>query len=114
MTRVKGGVKSHRRHKKVLELAKGFWRKHSRTIRKAKETLLHADQYSYVGRKAKKRDFRSLWIVRINAAVRAQGMNYNSFIKKMSTKKVELDRKVLSQMAVEYPKTFSKIVDSVK
>jgi large subunit ribosomal protein L20 len=114
MTRVKGGVKSHRRHKKVLALAKGFWRKHKNTIRKAKETLLHADQYSFVGRKAKKRDFRSLWIMRINAAVRMQGMNYNSFIKKSSEKKIGLDRKIMAQMAVEYPKTFSKIVDSVK
>jgi large subunit ribosomal protein L20 len=114
MTRVKGGVKSHRRHKKVLELAKGFWRKHSRTIRKAKETLLHADQYSYAGRKAKKRDFRTLWIMRINAAVRQGGMTYSAFIKKMSDKKIEVDRKIMAQIAVEYPKTFSKILDQIK
>lgn len=114
MTRVKGGVKSHRRHKKVLELAKGYWRKHGNTIRKAKETLLHADQYAYDGRKMKKRDFRSLWIMRINAAVRQAGMTYSAFIKKMSDKKIEVDRKILAQVAVEYPKTFSKIVESVK
>lgn len=114
MTRVKGGIKSHRKHKKVLTLAKGFWRKHGSTIRKAKETLLHADQYSYVGRKAKKRDFRTLWIMRINAAVRENGMTYSAFIKKMSDKKIEIDRKIMAQVAVEYPKTFTKMIDQIK
>jgi large subunit ribosomal protein L20 len=112
--RVKGGVKSHRKHKKVLELAKGFWRKHRTTIRKAKETLLHAGVYAYAGRKAKKRDFRSLWITRLNAAIRPMGLNYSTFIAKVQAKNIEIDRKILSKIAVEHPTAFGKIVDSVK
>lgn len=112
--RVKGGVKSKRRHNKVLKLAKGFWRKHGNTIRKAKETLLHAGQYAYNGRKLKKRDFRQLWIIRINNAVRENGMQYNQFIKKLSDKKIEIDRKILAQLAVEQPEAFTKIVEQVK
>lgn len=112
--RVKGGVKSKRRHNKFLNMAKGFWRKHGTTIRKARETLLHAGQYAYDHRKKKKRDFRSLWIIRINAAVRENGMKYSEFIKKLSDKKVEIDRKILSQIAVEHPESFNKIVDAVK
>ncbi|MCX7996871.1 MAG: 50S ribosomal protein L20 [Patescibacteria group bacterium] len=112
--RVKGGVKSHRKHKKVLEEAKGYWRKHRNTIRKAKETLLHAGQYAYDGRKMKKRDFRSIWIIRINAAVRQAGMKYSEFISRLSGKNIDIDRKILSQLAADHPKTFGKIVDSLK
>lgn len=83
-------------------------------FKKAKEAVLHAGQYAYDGRKLKKRDFRSLWIVRLNAALRTMGMSYSVFIKKLSVKKVGLDRKVLSQIAVEHPAVFSKIVDQVK
>ena len=112
--RVKGGVKSKRKHKKVLSLAKGFWRAHRTTIRKAKETLLHAGQYAYNGRKMKKRSFRQLWIMRINAATRNAGMSYNAFINKVQGKNIEIDRKILAQIAVEHPTVFNKIVDSVK
>lgn len=114
MSRVKGGVKSHRKHKKVFELAKGFWRKHGNTIRKAKETLLHAGQYAYAHRKKKKRDFRELWIIRINAATRAAGMKYSDFVNKLSDKGIQIDRKILAQIATEHPKTFGKIVDHLK
>lgn len=112
--RVKGGVKSKRKHKKVLTLAKGFWRKHGSTIRKAKETLLHAGQYAYAGRKMKKRSFRQLWIMRINAATRSAGTTYNAFISNLQKKNIEIDRKILAQIAVEHPAVFGKIVDSVK
>jgi large subunit ribosomal protein L20 len=112
--RVKGGVKSKRKHVKILKMAKGFWRKHSTTIRKAKETLLHAGQYAYDGRKMKKRDFRQLWIIRINNAVREMGMTYSGFINKLKTNNVQIDRKILSKIAVEHPKTFGKIVDTIK
>jgi large subunit ribosomal protein L20 len=112
--RVKGGVKSHRKHKKFLELAKGFWRKHGNTIRKAKETLLHAGQYAYNDRKKNKRNFRSLWIVRINAAVRAQGMSYSAFIHKLTEKKIAIDRKILAQVAYERPEVFSNLLEQLK
>lgn len=112
--RVKGGVKSKRKHKKVLTLAKGFWRKHGSTIRKAKETLLHAGQYAYAGRKMKKRSFRQLWIMRINAATRSAGTTYNAFISALLKKNIEIDRKILAQIAVEHPAVFGKIVDAVK
>ncbi len=112
--RVKGGIKAKRKHNKVLKMAKGFWGKHGNTIRKAKETLLHAGQYAYDHRKKKKRDFRSLWITRINAAVRENGMQYNQFIKKLSDKNVAIDRKILAQIAVEDPTGFKGIVESVK
>lgn len=112
--RVKGGVKSKRRHNKVFELTKGFWGKHKNTIRKAKETLLHAGQYAFNDRRKKKRDFRSLWIVRINAAVRENGMKYSEFINKLAQKHIEIDRKILAKIAVDDPTAFNKIVDSVK
>ena len=83
-------------------------------IKKAKEAVLHADQYSFTGRKDRKSDFRQLWILRINAAVRPLGLTYSQFINKLSTKKVGLDRKILSQLANEHPKVFEKIVDQVK
>jgi len=83
-------------------------------FKKAKEATLHAGQYAYDGRKLKKRDFRSLWIVRLNAALRPLGLTYSKFINKLTEKKVELDRKVLSQIAVEHPDAFTKIVEKVK
>jgi len=114
MVRVKGGVNTRRRHKKVLKAAKGYWMTRHKQFKKAKEATLHAGQYAYDGRKLKKRDFKSLWIVRLNAAVRIMGLNYNQFIHKLSEKKVGLDRKVLSQIAVEHPTVFTQIVEKVK
>lgn len=114
MTRVKGGVNTRRRHKKVLQAAKGYWMTRHKQFKKAKEATLHAGQYAYDGRKLRKRDFKSLWIIRLNASVRTMGLNYNQFIHKLSEKKVQLDRKVLSQIAVEYPSVFSKIVEKLK
>ncbi len=114
MVRVKGGIHTRRKHKKVLKSAKGYWMTRHKQFKKAKEATLHAGQYAYDGRKLKKRDFRSLWIVRLNAALRPLGLTYSKFINKLAEKKVELDRKVLSQIAVEHPDAFTKIVEKVK
>lgn len=112
--RVKSGTRTKRRHKKVLKLAKGYWQTRSKLFKKAAEATLHAGQYAYDGRRIKRRDFRSLWIVRINAAVRPEGLSYSQFMTKLKTKKVTIDRKILSQLANEYPTVFKKIVDQVK
>ncbi len=114
MARVKGGTTTKRKHKKILKLAKGYWQSRSKQFKKAKEAALHAGQYAYVGRKDKKGDFRRLWIVRLNAAVRERGLTYSQFVNLLKKKNIGLDRKVLSQIAVEYPKMFDKIVDQVK
>ena len=114
MVRVKGGTTTKRKHKKVLKLAKGYWMTRSKLIKKAKEAVLHADAYSYHGRKRKKRDFRSLWIVRLNAALRPSNISYSKFINLLKTKNVDVDRKILSQIAVDHPQVFTKIVEKVK
>lgn len=114
MTRIKRGIVSHRKHKKVLKLAKGYLALKSRSIRKAKEAVLHADQYAYHGRRLRKRDFRSLWITRIGEAVKQEGLSYNVFISKLKKTNIELDRKILSDLIVNDPSTFKHIVSSVK
>lgn len=114
MARVKGGVTTRRKHKKALKLAKGYWMTRHKQIKKAKEAVLHAGQYSFTGRKDRKSDFRQLWIMRINAAVRPLGLTYSTFVNRLKTKKVELDRKILSRIAVEHPKVFEKIVEKIK
>lgn len=114
MVRVKGGMTTRRRHKKVLKLAKGYWMTRHKQFRKAKEAVLHAGEYAFAGRKLKKRDFRSLWIVRLNAAVRTFGLSYSTFINMLKKKNVGLDRKVLAQIAVEHPNVFKSIVEKVK
>ncbi len=114
MVRVKGGMTTRRRHKKILKLAKGYWMTRHKQFKKAKEAVLHAGEYAFAGRKLKKRDFRSLWIIRLNAALRTMGMTYSQFISRLKTKKVGLDRKILAQIAVENPQVFEKIVDKIK
>lgn len=114
MSRVKTGIVTKRRHKKVLGLAKGYWMTRSKLFRKAKEAVLHAGEYAYAGRKMKKREFRKLWIIRLNAAVREMGITYNAFIHQLKQKKVGLDRKILSRIAVEHPKAFEQLVQKVK
>jgi len=114
MSRVKRGTIASKRRKKVLKAAKGFmWRRKS-TYRAAKEALLKAGKYAYRDRRNKKRTFRRLWIVRLNAALRMHGEKYSAFIKKMTDKKIEVDRKVLSEMAANHPEQFQKFVESVK
>jgi len=114
MARVKRGVTSHKRHKKVLELTKGHRGGRSKLIRQAKSSALHAGQYAFSGRKQKKRDFRRLWIVQLGNAVRAQGISYSKFIAGLKTKNIELDRKVLAELAVNHPEDFKHIVTQVQ
>ena len=114
MVRVKGGMTTRRKHKKVLKQAKGFWMTRHKQYKKAKEAVLHAGEYAFTGRKSKKREFKKLWIIRLNAAVRSFGLTYSQFIHLLKVKKIVLDRKVLAQIVVEQPKVFAKIVDKVK
>lgn len=113
MSRVKRGVTSHKKHKKVLKLTKGHKGGRSKLIRQAKQSLLHAGQYAYEGRKQRKRDMRRLWITQLNAAVRAEGLSYSKFIKGLKDKKIGLDRKILAELAVNHPEDFKKIISQV-
>lgn len=112
--RVKSGTRTRERHKKVLKAAKGYWMSRNRLFRKAKEATLHAGEYAFHGRKRKKRDFRSLWIVRINAAVSANGLKYSTFMNALKKQNIAVDRKILAQIATEHPQVFSKIIEKVK
>ncbi len=114
MSRVKRGVTSHARHKKVLKRASGFYGRRKNTIRTAKAAVDKAAQYAYRDRKNKKRTFRALWIQRINAAVREFGLTYSRFIDGLGKAGIEIDRKVLSEMAIHEPAAFKAIVDKVK
>ncbi len=114
MVRIKGGVRTRAKHKKVLKLAKGYWMTRHKQFKKAKEAVLHAGEYAFMGRKLRKRDFRQLWIIRMNAALRNLGTKYSVFIKKLKDNKIELDRKILSQLAVEQPEVFKKVVEKAK
>lgn len=114
MARVKRGVTSHRKHKKVLELTKGHVGGRSTKIREAKSSLLHAGNYAFAGRKLRKRDMRRLWITQLSAAVRAEGISYSRFIAGLKSKKIELDRKILADIAVNNPDHFKQIVAQIK
>lgn len=112
MARVKST--SARRHREVLKRARGFKNARSRRIQTAKEAVLHAGQYAYEGRKLKKRDLRALWIGRINAAVRKEDLSYSKFIELLKKGKIEIDRKILADIAARDEKTFSEIVKQAK
>ena len=114
MSRVKRGVTAHARHKKVLKAAKGDYGRRKNTIRVAKQAVEKAGQYAYRDRKAKKRNFRSLWIQRINAATRQHGMTYGNFINGLNKAGVEVDRKVLSDLAISQPDAFKALVDKAQ
>ena len=114
MSRVKRGVTASARHKKVLKQAKGYYGARSRVYRVAKQAVIKAGQYAYRDRKQKKRQFRALWIVRINAAARQLGISYSNFMCNLKKTGISLDRKILSEMAVNNPVEFGKIVESVK
>ena len=114
MPRVKTGTTRRARHKKILKLAKGFYSGRRKHFRKAKEAVEHAMQYAYRDRRQKKRDFRKLWIVRINAACRLNGMSYSTFINGLNKAGVEIDRKVLSDIAIFDKDAFAKIADQAK
>jgi large subunit ribosomal protein L20 len=112
MSRVTRGVTSHARHRKVLKAAKGYYGRRKNTIRIAKQAVDKAGQYAYRDRKVKKRTFRALWIQRINAAARANGMTYGRLIDGLKKAGIELDRKVLADMAVHEPQTFQSLVEA--
>lgn len=114
MPRAKGGFKTRRRRKKLLEKAKGYYSAKSRLFRIATEAVDKALQYAYRDRKAKKREFRSLWIIRINAAVRAAGLTYSQFITGLKKAKITLNRKTLADMAYNDPSAFNKLAETVK
>ena len=114
MARVKRGVTKHARHKKILKLAKGYVGRSGTNFRPALERVEKALQYAYRDRRNKKRDFRGLWIQRINAAVREQGMTYSAFIAGIKAAGIELDRKVLAAIAYEDPTTFGALVEKAK
>jgi large subunit ribosomal protein L20 len=114
MARVKRGVTSHAKHKKVLEQAKGFYGRRKNTIRTAKAAVDKAGQYSYRDRKVRKRVFRSLWIQRINAAARLEGFTYSQFVHGLDVAGVDIDRKVLSDIAGADPAGFKAIADKVR
>ena len=111
MARVKRGVTAHAKHKKVLKAAKGYYGRRKNTIRVAKQAVEKAMQYAYRDRKRRKRSFRALWIQRINAAVREHGMTYGRFINGLTNLGVEVDRKVLSDIAINDPEGFKALID---
>ena len=114
MPRVKRGVTARARHKKVLSQAKGFTQRRKNVFRVAKQAVMKAGQYAYRDRRARKRVFRSLWIARINAAVREQGMTYSAFMAGLKKAAIEIDRKVLADMAVLDKPGFAAVVDKVR
>lgn len=114
MPRVKTGIVRRRRHKKVLKRAKGFWGSRSKQYRNAFQTLLNAATYEYRDRRNKKRDFRRLWIQRINAGARLHGMNYSTFINGLKVAGIDLNRKVLADIAAREPETFKALAETAK
>ena len=111
MSRVKGGTVTHRRHKKVLKLTRGHRATRHKLYRRAHESMLHSLDYAYVHRRERKGDMRRLWIVRINAAARAGGLSYNRFIDGLRRANIEINRKMLAEMAVNDPAGFSQLVN---
>lgn len=114
MTRVKRGVAASKRRKYVLKRTKGFTNRRRTNAIAAKEALLHADSYAYGHRRLRKRDFKKLWTVRINAAAREQGLNFSQLLGNMRKQKIGLNKKMLSELAVRNPQAFEKLVASVK
>ncbi len=111
MPRAKRGYKARRRRNRLLKRASGFFQRRSRTFKIAKETVVRAMAYAYVGRKERKRDFRRLWIVRINAAARLHGLSYSRMMGGLKRAQIELDRKSLADLAISDPQAFGKIAD---
>lgn len=114
MARVKRGVTSHRRHKKLHKLTKGYRGGRGKLVREAKSALLHAGEYAFAGRKLRKRDMRRLWIIQLGAAVKAEGLSYSKFISQLRTKNIKLDRKVLANLAVHHPEDFKQVVEQAR
>ncbi len=111
--RIKGGIVTKRRHKKILKLAKGYTAKRSNVWSLAKRAVMISGREAYIGRKLKKRDYRTLWIGRLNAALKLHGVSYSRFIYKLTRKRVGLNRKMLSELAISEPKVFEEVVKFV-
>ena len=114
MARIKGATMTRKRRNKTLKLAKGYYGSKSKHFKMAKQQVMNSGNYAFVGRKLKKRDFRSLWITRINAACRAQGVNYSTFMNGLRKAGVELNRKMLSEMAIHDPESFTALIETAK
>ncbi len=114
MARVKRGVNAKKRHKKILKLSKGYYGAKSKLYRTANQAVTKSLTYAYIGRKQRKRDFRKLWITRINAATRMHGMSYSKFMGGLKKANINLNRKVLSELAIHNPDDFAKLVETAK
>jgi len=114
MARIKGAVATRNRRKKVLKLAKGYWGAKSKHFKMAKEAVMKSGNYAYIGRRQKKRDFRKLWITRISAACRMNGITYSKFINGLKKAGITLNRKMLSEIAIADAEGFAKLVEQVK
>jgi len=114
MARIKGALATRKRRNKTLKLAKGYWGGKSRLFKTAKEAVMKSGQYAYVGRKLKKRDFRRLWITRISAACKANGMNYSTFMNGLKKAGIALNRKMLSEIAINDAAGFTALTDKAK
>ncbi|MDO5725535.1 MAG: 50S ribosomal protein L20 [Tissierellia bacterium] len=114
MARVKRGVNTKKRHKRVLKQTKGYFGAKSKLFKTANQALMKSLNYSYIGRKQRKRNFRQLWIQRINAAARLNGMNYSTFMNGLKKAEININRKMLSEMAINDPQGFAKLVDTAK
>ena len=114
MARVKKGVNAHKRHKKVLKLAKGFYGQKSKVFRAANPAVMRSLRFAYIGRKLRKRDFRKLWITRINAAARANGISYSRLMDGLKKSGMEINRKMLSEMAIHDAAGFTALVETAK
>ncbi|MDM8533644.1 50S ribosomal protein L20 [Clostridiaceae bacterium HSG29] len=114
MARVKGGMNARKKHKKILKLAKGFFGQKSLVFRAANTAVIKSLSSAYSGRKQRKRDFRKLWITRINAGTRLSGLSYSKFIHGLKVAEIEINRKVLSEMAIHNPEDFAKLVSIAK
>ena len=114
MARVKGAMATRKRRKKILKLAKGYFGSKSRHFKMAKQAVMKSGNYAYIGRKHKKRDFRRLWITRISAAAKANGMNYSTFMNGLKKAGITLNRKMLSEIAISDPAAFTALVEQAK
>jgi len=114
MPRVKRGITAHHRHRAVIKQAKGYWGRRHSLYKTAKEAVAHAGQYAYRDRRQRKRDFRRLWITRISAGVKLNGLRYSEFIAGLKAARIELDRKVLADLAVRDPEAFTEIVKAAQ
>jgi len=114
MARIRGAITTRKRRKKILKLAKGYWGAKSKHFKMANQAVMKSLTYAYIGRKLKKRDFRRLWIMRINAACKANGMNYSRFMHGLKLSGINLNRKMLSEMAIHEPEAFTQLCGTAK